>query len=427
MVETDFPPLVEIAVRRHPVEGVVRPPGSKSITNRALVIASLAKGGASRLAGPLEADDTEVMREVLRQLGVLIDDVDDPWLVLGTGGQLSAPSEVLDVGASGTTARFLTAVAALAPGPVRIDGTRRMRERPIEDLTVALSEAGVRIETSGGYFPVTVRGGGLSGGQISVNVSRSSQFLSALLMAAPMAEEEMAIHTRGEMVSGPYVQTTLDVMRAFGAEVEGDAGTVFRVNPGGYRASHFEIEADASAAVYPMAAAAITGGVVGIEGLSPRSTQADLAITEVMEEMGCSVRWLGARLVVEGPTEGALQGVDRDMGGMPDAVLGLAVVCLFADGPSRLRNLGTLRLKETDRLAALSRELSRAGAEAVVEGDDLIIRPKRLRPARFHTYDDHRMAMSFALVGLRQSGVEILNPGCVTKTWPGFFAMLNTL
>ena len=176
-----------------------------------------------------------------------------------------------------------------------------------------------------------------------------------------------------------------------------------------------------------MAAAAITGGVVGIEGLPPRSTQADLGVVEVLEEMGCAVGWQGVRLVVEGPPDGALAGVDRDMSGMPDAVLGLSVVCLFADGPSRLRRLGTLRLKETDRLAALACELSRAGAEATVEGDDLIIGPRPLRPARFSTYDDHRMAMSFALVGLRQAGVEISDPGCVTKTWPGFFVMLETL
>lgn len=423
----DFPPVMEISVRKHPVAGVVRPPGSKSITNRALVIASLAGGGASRLEGPLEADDTEVMRVGLRQLGVLIDDVDDPWLVLGTGGELSAPGGVLDVGASGTTARFITAVASLAPGPVRIDGTKRMRERPIGDLTSALEEAGAVVETSGGYFPLIVHGGGLRGGEINVDVSRSSQYLSALLMVAPLAESETVIGVRGEMVSGPYVQTTLEVMKAFGAWVQREAGGIFRIRPSGYRSGSFEIEADASAAVYPMAAAAITGGVVGIEGLFRGSTQADVGVAEVLQEMGCRVRWAGARLVVEGPADGILQGVDRDMSRMPDGALGLSVVCLFASGPSRLRGLGTLRLKETDRLAALSTELTRAGARAVVEDEDLIIEPGRLRPARFHTYEDHRMAMSFALVGLRQDGVRILDPGCVTKTWPGYFEMLKTL
>lgn len=425
-MESDFPPVMEIAVRRWPVQAVVRPPGSKSITNRALVVAALASGGPSRLEGALEADDTEVMRDGLRRLGVLIDDADDPWLVLGTGGEISTPQGVLDVGASGTTARFLTAVAALASGEVTIDGTERMRERPIGDLASALGQAGVEVRTSDGFLPLTVGGGGLRGGEITVDVSRSSQFLSALLMAAPMARGETVIRTRGEMVSGPYVQTTLEVMRDFGASVESD-GRTFRVRPGGYRSSAFEVEADASAAVYPMAAAAITGGAVGIEGLYPGSTQADVGMMEVLEEMGCSVRWQGARLVVEGPPEGTLRGLDRDMGGMPDAALGLAVMCLFADEPSRLRRLGTLRLKETDRLAALATELSRAGAEAVVEGDDLLIRPGSLRPARFQTYDDHRMAMSFALVGLRQPGIEISDPGCVTKTWPGFFTMLERL
>jgi len=405
----------------------VRPPGSKSITNRALVIAALAGGGASRLGGPLDARDTEVMRAGLRQLGVLIDDVDDPWLVLGTAGRLETPDEGLDVGASGTTARFLTAVAALAPGPVRIDGTERMRERPIGDLASALKRAGVPVRTSGGFFPLTVGGAGLAGGEIGVDVSRSSQFLSALLMVAPLAQQEVMIRARGEMVSEPYVKTTLEVMGAFGGSVQHEAGRCFRIRPEGYRAAQFEIEADASAAVYPMVAAAITGGVVGIEGLIPGSTQADLAVGEVLAQMGCRVRWLGARLVVEGPCDGALRGVDWDMSSMPDGALGVSVACLFARTPSRLRGLGTLRLKETDRLAALCAELTRAGAQATVEGDDLIIRPGRVRAALFHTYDDHRMAMSFSLVGLRQAGVEILDPGCVTKTWPGFFSMLSTL
>ncbi len=419
--------MLEVPVRRGPVEGRVRPPGSKSITNRAMVVAALAGGGASRLEGPLEADDTQVMREGLRRLGVLIDDVDDPWLVLGTGGRLAAPEGVLDVGASGTTARFITAMAALAPRPVRIDGTSRMRERPIGDLASALVAGGVKVTATRGRFPLTVGGGGLRGGEIPVDVTRSSQFLSALLLVAPLAEKETVIRPRGQMVSAPYVQTTLEVMRSFGGEVEVDDDGTFRVSPGGYRSSHFEIEADASAAVYPMAAAAITGGVVGIDGLRPGSTQADMAAAEVLEEMGCSVRWQGWRLVVQAPRNGVLEGVDRDMSRLPDAVLGLSVVCLFAAGPSRLRGLGTLRLKETDRLAALVSELTRAGGEARVEGDDLIIRPGRLRPARFRTYDDHRMAMSFALVGLRQPGVEIMDPACVTKTWPGYFAMLDAL
>ena len=426
-METEFPPVLEIPHSRRPAEGIVRPPGSKSITNRALVVASLAGGGASRLAEPLEARDTQVMRSGLRRLGVLIDDVDDPWLVLGTAGALEIPDDVVDVGASGTTARFLTAVAALAPGPVRIDGTERMRERPIGDLTSALRQAGVEVRTSGGFFPLTVGGAGLAGGEIDMDVSRSSQFLSALLMVAPLAEREMVIRARGEMVSKPYVKTTLEVMEAFGGSVRSQTGSSYRIRADGYRAAHLEIEADASAAVYPMVAAAITGGMVGVEGLAPGSSQADLAVGEVLEEMGCRVRWLGSRLVVEGPSDGALRGVDRDMSGMPDGALGVAVACLFARNPSRLRGLGTLRLKETDRLAALRTELSRAGAQAVVEGDDLIIRPGRVRPSRFHTYDDHRMAMSFALVGLRTPGVEISDPGCVTKTWPGFFAMLGSL
>lgn len=419
------PPVLAVAPLDHPIEAVVRPPGSKSLTNRALVAAALARGGASRLLGPLEADDTEVMRQGLRAFGVLIDDAEDPWLVLGTGGALDTPAGVVDAGASGTTARFLTAVAALAPGPTTVDGTPRMRERPIEELAAALGGLGVEVTTAGGFPPVTVSGGGLRGGEVTVDASRSSQFLSALLLVAPLASGPVMVRPAGPMVSAPYVTSTLEVMMAFGAEIE-ETGGGWRVAPTGYRTTHFEIEADASAAAYPLVAAAVAGGVVGVEGIPPGSTQADLRLVEVLERMGCSVLHGPARLVLAGPSA-RLQAVDEDMGGAPDAALALAVACLFADGPSRIRHLATLRLKETDRLAALETELRRVGADARVEGDDLVIVPGPLRAARVETYQDHRMAMAFALVGLRVPGIEIVDPACVAKTWPGYFQMLERL
>jgi 3-phosphoshikimate 1-carboxyvinyltransferase len=410
----------------HPVQAVVRPPGSKSFTNRALIVASLASGGASRLSGPLEADDTAAMRECLRGLGVLIDDVDDPWLVLGTGGHLTAPGSPLDARASGTTARFVTAAAVLADGPVTIDGTSRMRQRPMAHLLDALTALGAKVTSNGGYPPVTVTPAPLHGGEVVIDGTASSQFVSALLMLAPMLDEPTTIRLAGgQVVSRPYLTSTLEVMEAFGAVVE-DREDAFEVSPTGYRKAHYDIEADASAAAYPLVAAAITGGVVSIEGIPASSTQPDLALVGVLEEMGCTLERGVARIVLAAPGSG-LRAVDVDMNLAPDAVLALSVACLFADGPSRIRNVGNLRIKETDRLAALETEIRRLGAGARVEGDDLLITPGPLHGAVVETYDDHRMAMSFALAGLRIPGVEIVDPGCVAKTWPGFFEVLEQL
>ncbi len=408
-----------------PIEAVVRPPGSKSITNRALVVAALATGGVSRLEGPLDAADTRVMRRALASFGVMIDDVDDPWLVLGSGGRLQVPDQTVDVGASGTTARFVTALAALAPGETRIDGTPRMRRRPISELTDALGALGVATDTAGGYPPVTVGGGHLAGGSVTVDASRSSQFVSAVLMVAPLADAPLTIEARS-LVSAPYVETTLEVMRAFGASVEPEGDRRWTVASDGYRPAHLEIEADASAAVYPLVAAAICGGVVAVEGIPETSTQADLAILDVLAAMGCEVRREPSRILLAGPSR-RLAAVDVDMNSAPDAVLGLSVACLFAEAPSRIRNVGNLRLKETDRLEALVTEIRRVGADARVEGDDLVVIPGEIRPAAVRTYDDHRMAMAFALVGLARPGIEILDPGCVEKTWPGYFEMLASL
>lgn len=405
-----------------PLDAVVRPPGSKSITNRALVVAGLARGGAvSRLLDPLEADDTVVMRAGLRSLGVMIDDVDDPWLVLGTGGHLTGDT-LIDAGASGTTARFLTAVAALADGPVTIDGTPRMRQRPISDLLEALAGLGADVRSKTGSPPVTVTGP-LHAGKTEVSGEKSSQFLSALLLVAPMLGGPVEISVRGRLVSEPYVTGTIEVMEAFGASVERQDGS-YLVAPTGYDKAHLEIEPDASAAVYPATAVAIAGGRVVIPGIPARSSQPDLAVLEVLAEMGCRVSRAEHDLLVE--ADGApLRAIDVDLGGSPDGSLVLAVACLFADGPCRLGGLGTLRAKETDRLAALEAELRKLGATVRVEGDSLWIIPGPPTGAEIETYDDHRMAMSFALAGLRIPGVVIRDPDCVSKTWPGYFDVLE--
>lgn len=418
--------MFEVLPLGRPVAAVVRPPGSKSLTNRALVAAALApSGSASRLAGPLEADDTRVMRDALRALGVLIDDVDDPWLVLGTGGDLMAPPAVVDVGASGTTARFITALAALAKGVTTIDGTERMRQRPIGPLVEALTRLGVDAESAAGFPPVTIEGGRLAGGHVEIDASLSSQFVSALMLVAPMADSPTELSLAGPVVSRPYLDSTVQVMTAFGADVRPEADK-FIIAATGYHKAHFEVEADASAAAYPAVAAAIAGGTVDILGIPATSLQPDLLVIRLLGEMGCEVSFDPDRITVKGPTPG-LRPLNADLGGAPDGAMALAVAALFADGESSLGGLGTLRWKETDRLAALRTEIRRLGGRAEVEGDTLYISPGTLHGAEIDTYDDHRMAMSFALAGLVVPGVSIREPEVVSKTWPAYFRMLSSL
>jgi len=414
---------------RDPLDAVVRVPGSKSLTNRALLIAALARG-ESALSGALTSDDTRVMLRALAALGCEVQTSTDVWRVGGRDGVLAAPAAPLDVGNSGTTARFLTAAAALADGPVVIDGNPRMRERPIDDLTRALSGLGVPIEILGrdGCPPVRVGGGGLPGGSAEIDASRSSQYVSALLLAAPYADADLALtFTGGTLVSRPYVELTLDVMRDFGAEVEWTDDAGLRVRAGKhYQGRRYVIEPDASAAAYPFCAAAIAGGTVRVEGIPASSHQADFALLEILERMGCRVERGPDFAAVTGP-DAPLRGVDVDMNDLPDAVLALAVVALFAAGETHIRNVANLRIKETDRLAALEAELRKLGADARADADSLHIVPGPLRGAEIDTYDDHRMAMAFAVAGLRQPDVVIRDPGCVSKTWPGYFTMLAGL
>lgn len=412
----------------------VRPPGSKSYTNRALVVASLATG-TSAITGALEADDTVVMRQGLRQLGVRIDDAGASWRIEGRSGRLdpSAHREgvldtpiTVDVGASGTTARFLTAAATLSTHPVVIDGTDRMRRRPIGHLVDALNALGGDVMASDDCPPVHLRPASLHGGRVTVDMSTSSQFLSAVLLIAPVIGEPVTVGIGGRSaVSRPYLDSTVEVMAAFGADVSVD-GDDFSVASTGYRSAAYSVEPDASAAAYPLAAAAITGGHVVIEGLPPTSTQPDMGLVSRLEAMGCRVDRSGPSLALSGPAEG-LRPVMTDMTDAPDAALALAVVAAFADGTSRIDGLSTLRMKETDRLAALEAELTKIGARAIVDGDALVITPGPRRAAQISTYDDHRMAMAFAVAGLVVPGVAIEDPECVSKTWPDFFAVLDNM
>ena len=420
---------------RQDLDATVRVPGSKSLTNRALLIAGLAEG-ESRLSGALSSDDTVVMRKALEALGARVDDAGDPWVVTGTGGRFAAPGEPLYIQNSGTSARFLAAAAALAAGPVVIDGNARMRERPIVHLADGLRTLGVEVEILGrdGCPPIRVAGGGLPGGPGEIDASQSSQYVSALLLAAPYAEKDVELTLTGDaVVSKPYIDVTLECMHAFGAEADWTSETALHVEAGAtYRGRDFPIEVDASSAAYPFCAAAVTGGRVAVEGVRAESLQSDFKVLELLGPMGCTVTRRGDVVEVRGPEGGRLRSLGEvDMNAFPDAVLAYAVVCLFADGPTTIKDIYNLRIKETDRLDALETELRKLGAGAETGRDWLRIippvAPAELHGAEIETYDDHRMAMAFSLAGLRVPGVVILDPGCVSKTWPGYFEAFERL
>jgi 3-phosphoshikimate 1-carboxyvinyltransferase len=410
-----------------PVTGTVRPPGSKSITNRALVCAALAHG-TSRLSGVLDSQDTRVMAGGLQALGI---DLDCDWgagriTVHGCGGRIPASAAVIDCAASGTTMRFLSALCGLGRGHYRLDGTSRMRQRPIGDLLAALRALGVdaTAESAGDCPPVAIRSTGLPGGATVVHGGTSSQFASALAMAGPCMPRGLEITFAGTLVSTPYLEMTKRVMAAFGAECAVTGPREWRIAPGGYAPCDYAIEPDASAASYFLAAAALTGGRVTVSGLSRDSLQGDVGFAAALERMGCAVAWESDGVTVAGR---AAHGVDIDMNGISDTVPTLAVVALFADGPTTIRNVAHIRDKETDRIGDLVRELSRLGGHVAETADGLVISPAPLHGATLSTYDDHRMAMSLALVGLRVGGVEIRDPGCVGKTFPGYWMALASL
>ncbi len=346
--------------------------------------------------------------------------------VFGCGGDIPARSAEMYIANSGTSMRFLTALVAMGHGWFRLDGTPRMRERPIQDLLDGLAQLGVSAESeaSNGCPPVIVHGAGLAGGKATVNGDLSSQFLSGLLMAAPYARQPVELIVEGELVSRPYVGLTLAVMKAFGIEVPTTDLSHFTVPKGRYRGRTYEIEPDATAASYFLAAAAITGGEVTVEGLSRNSLQGDVAFCECLAQMGCEVRYEANSITVAGRP---LRGIEVNMNAISDTVQTLAAVALFADGPTTITGVGHIRHKETDRIGNLAIELRKLGANVDELADGLRITPAALHGARIATYQDHRMAMSLALVGLRVPGVVIEDPKCTEKTYPAYFDDLAKL
>jgi len=397
------------------LRGRVVPPGSKSITNRALLLAALARG-ASRLTGALKSDDTAFMAAALRSMGVAIAEPDPTGFTVTATGRLAAPAAPLSLGNAGTATRFLTAAAATVAGEVVIDGDAHMRKRPIAPLVAALRRLGVDASAAGGCPPVVVRGrGGFAGGRVEIDGGLSSQYVSALLMVGACGQGPVEVALTGHDIGARgYVDLTLAAMRAFGADVEpvGDAG--WRVAPTGYRATDFAVEPDASAATYLWAAEALTGGAIDLGFTPEASSQPDA------RARGLIARFPHLPPVIDGSQ-------------MQDAVPTLAVLAAFNTTPVRFVGVANLRVKECDRLAALATELSRiAPGLGREDGDDLVVASDpalsgTTRPTRIETYSDHRIAMGFALAGLRIGGITILGRGCVAKTYPGYWADLASL
>ncbi|HVL36740.1 MAG TPA: 3-phosphoshikimate 1-carboxyvinyltransferase [Burkholderiales bacterium] len=408
-------------VRR--AQGTVRLPGSKSISNRVLLLAGLARG-ATELAGLLDADDTRVMRAALEALGVEV----LGNRVSGAGGTFPAKKAQLFLGNAGTAFRPLTAALALSGGEYRLSGVPRMHERPIGDLVEALRAVGARIDYLGaaGFPPLAIHPGAINAKTVRVRADVSSQFLTALLMALPLAGGGR-IEVAGELISRPYVGITLAVMRRFGIEVRRTGWSAFEVPAGPYASpGRIVVEGDASSASYFLAAGALGGGPVRVEGVGRDSIQGDVRFTEVLERMGAEIA-LGEGFI-EARGRGRLRPIDMDLNHVPDAAMTAAVLALFAEGPSRLRNIASWRVKETDRLAAMATELRKLGAGVEEGADFLRIVPGPLRRGvAIDTYDDHRIAMSFSLVALAGVPVTINDPGCVAKTYPGYFDALRGL
>lgn len=405
-------------------------PGSKSITNRALILAALAEG-TTTLTGVLHSDDTRYMRNALTALGIVITDLDPTTLrVEGGRSKLRAPEQDIFVGNSGTTVRFLTAFCALVPGKVTLVGDEHMAKRPISDLVDGLAQVGVKVDCPSGCPPLTVYGGRLPGGTISMPGNKSSQYFSALLMAAPYAESELTVEATGELVSRPYIDITLSMMNDFGSDVARNAATqgesIFRVPAGvAYTARPYVIEPDASSASYAFATAAATGLSVTVPGLSRGALQGDYEFVKLLEDLGCKVESLANETRVSPRT--ALSGLDVDMFHISDTVMTLAALAPLCKGATRITNVENIRIKETDRLDATVAELKRLG-QSVTSGQDwLQIEPAEVTPCIVRSYSDHRMAMAFAVLGLARAGVQIENPACVAKTYPTFWDDLRAL
>ncbi len=407
-------------------DAVVAIPGSKSFTHRALIVSALADG-ESVLLNALRSDDTEYTARALEKFGVPIFVGGHSIRIQGTGGSLKGAGEKIYVGDSGTSMRFLTALAALKNGRTTLDGSERMRQRPIAELLEALKDLGVTAYSleGNGFPPVVVESRGLMGGVARIHGGESSQYLSGLLLVAPYARGDVRIELIDRLASRPYVDITLEVMSAFGVEVQHAGDGSFFIRGGQrYHPQEYRVEGDASNASYFFAAAAVTQGRVRVENFRPSSVQGDVGFLRILEEMGCEIIRGENFAEVRGKK---LQGIEVDMNTLPDLVPTLTITAAFAQGNTVMKNIGHLRLKESDRIAALAGELAKMGVKAESGDDWLKVTGGKARGAEIETYNDHRLAMSFAIAGLAVSGVKIKGEGCVAKSFPAFWKTLREL
>ncbi len=404
-------------------------PGSKSYTHRFLIAAALSSGWC-RIINCLESEDTRCTLQALEQMGVKAKKGPGFYDIQGCGGRLRPVSKPIDVANSGTSMRLLAGVAALGESPYVLTGSSRMQERPVQDLLEGLRQIGVEAVSlnADGCPPIRINGKAGVGGTLSLDCSISSQYLSALLLMAPLTRDGLAIHVNKGPVSKPYIDMTIDVLHRFGINAERREYAYFSVAGGrSYQSGTYTVEPDASQAGYFWAAAAITGAAVTVKAISRTSLQGDVRFLKVLEQMGCRVEDLPEGIAVKGPEAGDLSPVAVSMGDMPDLVPTLAVVAAFARGETIIRDVGHLRAKESDRLAAVQAELVKMGISARTRGDALLIAGGRPNGAEIETYNDHRMAMSFAVAGLRTPGIAIQNEACVAKSFPGFWEVFDRL
>ncbi len=405
------------------IRGVVRVPGSKSAGIRALALAAMANG-VSSLGGMGDNDDLRAMARVATGFGANVDSGAGSWTV--SGGLLSAPLGELDVGESGLTARIALAMAALVEGEVTVIGRGRLVQRPMAPLLAVLRTLGLEVREDTAHLPVTVRGrGGFEGRRVVVDTTKSTQFLSALLIVAPMAQSPVEVEAGGSIGAIGYVDLTLDLMERFGVVVAVGEDGSFRIPASGYHPARIDIPPDASSAAYPLVGAAITGGEVEVHGLAHTEPQSDMAVIRLLELMGCEVGTGQAGVILSGPE--TLQPIEADLSEAPDGALALAVACLFAEGTSTITGLHTLRHKESDRLLAMSEGLTRLGGRVWISEDSMEITPVSPRGATVRSHGDHRVAMSLALAGLRLDGVAVEEPDAVAKTWPEFWDAMRIL
>ncbi|MEH2025442.1 3-phosphoshikimate 1-carboxyvinyltransferase [Nostoc sp.] len=414
---------IAIPALNRPVDATVEIPGSKSLTNRALLVAALAQGD-SILENALFSEDSEYFAKCVEQLGIPI--TLNPQLaqiqVAGRGGEIPAKQADLFVGLAGTAARFISALVALGNGEYRLDGVPRMRERPMGDLLTVLQMGGATINFEGnsGFMPYTVYSRQFAGGNFRLKANQTSQQLSALLMIAPYAQQDTIVEVEGTLVSQSYVKMTCRLMADFGVEVIQIGDNQFQIKAGQrYQARHYTVEPDASNASYFFAAAAVTGGRVRVKHLTKQSCQGDILWLNVLEQMGCQIKDADDYTEVTGPKQ--LQGIDIDMNDISDLVQTLGAIAPFASSPITIRNVEHIRYKETDRIKAVVTELRRLGVEVEEFADRLKIQPGPITPAAIETYHDHRMAMAFAVTGLKVPGIIIKDPGCTAKTFPDYF------